>query len=43
MKYLVFTLLLGLAAVVPAAQVPEYSIDAIRFASSPGDSVLLGH
>ncbi len=39
MKYLVFTLLLALAAAIPAAQVPEYSIEAIRFANSPGDSV----
>ena len=33
------TLLLALAAAIPAAQAPEYSIQAIRFADSPGDSV----
>ncbi len=39
MKYFVLNLLLVLAAEVPAAQAPEYSIQAIRFANSPGDSV----
>ncbi len=40
MKHFVLTLLLaGLAAAIPAAQVPDYSIQAIRFANSPGDSV----
>ncbi len=33
------TLVLALAAAIPAAQAPEYSIQAIRFADSPGDSV----
>jgi glyoxylase-like metal-dependent hydrolase (beta-lactamase superfamily II) len=33
------TLLLALAVAIPAAQAPEYSIQAIRFADSPGDSV----
>ena len=39
MKYFVCTLLLALAAAMPAAQVPEYSIEAIRYANSPGDLV----
>ena len=40
MKHFVLTLLLAaLAAAIPAAQVPDYSIQAIRFANSPGDSV----
>ena len=39
MKHFVLTLLLALAAAIPAAQAPEYSIQAIRFANSPGDSV----
>jgi glyoxylase-like metal-dependent hydrolase (beta-lactamase superfamily II) len=38
-KHFVLTLLLALAAAIPAAQVPDYSIQAIRFANSPGDSV----
>jgi hypothetical protein len=38
-KYLVLTLLLALAAAIPAAQGPEYSIQAVRFANSPGDHV----
>jgi glyoxylase-like metal-dependent hydrolase (beta-lactamase superfamily II) len=33
------TLMLALAVAIPAAQAPEYSIQAIRFADSPGDSV----
>ncbi len=33
------TLVLALAAALPAAQAPEYSIQAIRFANSPGDAV----
>ena len=39
MTQFAFTLLLALAAAIPAAQAPEYSIQAIRFADSPGDSV----
>jgi glyoxylase-like metal-dependent hydrolase (beta-lactamase superfamily II) len=39
MKALALTLLLTLAAATAAAQTPEYSIQAIRFANSPGDSV----
>ncbi len=39
MKRFVLTLLLVLAAPITAAQPPEYSIQAIRFANSPGDSV----
>ena len=39
MKHFVLTLLLALAAAIPAAQVPDYSIQAIRYANSPGDSV----
>lgn len=33
------SLLLALSVAIPAAQTPEYSIHAIRFANSPGDSV----
>lgn len=39
MKYLVLGLLLALATAIPAAQAPDYSIQAIRFANSPGDAV----
>ncbi len=39
MTQFALTLLLALAAAIPAAQAPEYSIQAIRFADSPGDSV----
>ena len=39
MKHLALSLLLALAAATSAAQAPEYSIQAIRFANSSGDSV----
>ena len=39
MKQPVLSLLLALAAAIPAAAAPEYSIQAIRFADSPGDAV----
>ncbi len=39
MTQFALTLLLALAVAIPAAQAPEYSIQAIRFADSPGDSV----
>ncbi len=39
MKHFVLSLLLTLAAAISAAQAPEYSIQAILFANSPGDSV----
>lgn len=39
MKRCVLTLLLVFAAMNSAAQVPEYSIEAIRYADSPGDPV----
>ena len=38
-KYFVLSFLLAFAAATAAAQAPEYSIQAIRFANSPGDSV----
>ncbi len=39
MKYFVLTFLLALAPAIAAAQTPEYSIEAIRYADSPSDSV----
>ena len=39
MKHFVLTLSLALSTAIAAAQAPEYSIQAIRFANSPGDSV----
>jgi len=38
-KHLVLTLLLALAAQTAMAQTPEYSIQTIRYADSPGDAV----
>jgi len=38
-KYFVLTFLLALAPAIAAAQTPEYSIEAIRYADSPSDSV----
>jgi glyoxylase-like metal-dependent hydrolase (beta-lactamase superfamily II) len=38
-KLFVLTLLLAFATAMPASVVPEYSIEAIRFANSPGDAV----
>lgn len=39
MKPFALTLMLTLLAAAPGVQAPEYSIEAIRFADSPGDSV----
>ncbi len=39
MKSLLVAIFLVLGAVTPAAQTPDYSIQAIRYADSPGDSV----
>jgi len=39
MRHLLASLLLLFAAMLTGAQSPEYSIQAIRFANSPGDSV----
>jgi glyoxylase-like metal-dependent hydrolase (beta-lactamase superfamily II) len=39
MKSLLAAIFLVLGAVTPAAQTPDYSIQAIRYADSPGDSV----
>ena len=39
MKHFLVTLLLALAGAIPAAELPEYSIEAIRYADSPGDPV----
>ena len=39
MKHFLAGLLLAFAAALPAAQAPDYSIQAIRIADSPGDSV----
>lgn len=39
MRHFALILLLTLAAGTPAEQAPEYSIEAIRFANSPGDAV----
>ena len=39
MRHLLASLLLLLAAMLSGAQSPDYSIQAIRFANSPGDSV----
>lgn len=39
MKLFVLTFSLALATAIPAAETPEYSIQAIRYADSPGDPV----